>query len=332
MVLTAFDQNDVVLGLFAGLPTPAPWDLFLHRLLARSAAQRIVLTAGGQTYGATIGGVLDIAQHQAALAAIDRPRLRPGRVYALEELLDFDDPARRARQAALLETARIGDARLIRIDAGEDQSVRIVLLHERTSLSAADGALLTGLAPAVSAAASALAAIAAQRTRLEAAEEALGLLGIGQAVLDRQGQVLTADPLWQRQAPSTVGLAEACTAVANGAARVTMRAGEASASALLVRPLPKGGPGIAVAALRRERLAEPVAAARVIASELGLTPREAALAALLARGHGLVEAGRMLRLTEETARNYSKRIYAKTGARGQADLVRLVLQGLSVLA
>jgi DNA-binding CsgD family transcriptional regulator len=35
-------------------------------------------------------------------------------------------------------------------------------------------------------------------------------------------------------------------------------------------------------------------------------------------GETIVEAGRRLRLTSETARNYSKRIYAKTGAAGQA--------------
>ncbi|PHX98275.1 MAG: chemotaxis protein CheY, partial [Rhodospirillaceae bacterium] len=35
-------------------------------------------------------------------------------------------------------------------------------------------------------------------------------------------------------------------------------------------------------------------------------------------------------LTVETARNYSKKIYAKTGARGHAELVRIILT--SVLA
>ncbi len=329
MVLSASDQTDIVLGLFAGLFAPAPWDLFLHRLLARSNAQRIVLTAAGQSFRAAQHGAVDAAGEHAGLEALDRARLRAGRVYALEELLDFDDPARRARQAALLGEGRIGDARLIRVAAGEDRAVRIALLHERASLGAADSALLAGLAPAIGVAAAALGAIAAQRLRLEAAEDALALLGIGQAVLDRSGQVLAADALWQGHAPGPAALAEACGAVAGGAADVALRPDGAGSAAVLVRT---GRRGAAIAALRRERLADPVAAARVIAAELGLTPREAALAALLAQGRGLVEAGRMLRLTPETARNYSKRIYAKTGAQGQADLVRLVLQGLAVLA
>lgn len=48
--------------------------------------------------------------------------------------------------------------------------------------------------------------------------------------------------------------------------------------------------------------------------------------------HSIVEAGARLRLTPETGRNYSKRIYAKIGAKGQADLVRRVLTGLSPFA
>ena len=44
----------------------------------------------------------------------------------------------------------------------------------------------------------------------------------------------------------------------------------------------------------------------------------------------LLSAAAMLGLTIETARNYSKKIYAKTGARGQPELVRIILT--SVLA
>ena len=49
-------------------------------------------------------------------------------------------------------------------------------------------------------------------------------------------------------------------------------------------------------------------------------------------GETIQDAGRRLRLTPETARNYSKRIYAKTGASGQADLVRMILTGLAPLS
>jgi len=46
----------------------------------------------------------------------------------------------------------------------------------------------------------------------------------------------------------------------------------------------------------------------------------------------IVEAAEAHALTVETARYYSKKIYAKTGARGQVDLVRNILTGVLALA
>jgi DNA-binding CsgD family transcriptional regulator len=62
----------------------------------------------------------------------------------------------------------------------------------------------------------------------------------------------------------------------------------------------------------------------------GMLPSEARLAWMLAQGTSIAASAEALGLTVETARNYSKKIYAKTGARGQAELVRIVLT--SVLA
>ena len=62
----------------------------------------------------------------------------------------------------------------------------------------------------------------------------------------------------------------------------------------------------------------------------GLLPSEARLAWLLAQATSISDAAETLGITVETARNYSKKIYAKTGAKGHADLVRIILT--SVLA
>ena len=64
----------------------------------------------------------------------------------------------------------------------------------------------------------------------------------------------------------------------------------------------------------------------------GLLPSEARLAWLLAQATSIAEAAAALGLTIETARNYSKKIYAKTGARGQADLVRIVMTSVLALS
>ena len=89
---------------------------------------------------------------------------------------------------------------------------------------------------------------------------------------------------------------------------------------------------VAVGAVRLPQPAEPRASPRVVAELMGLSEREAALADAMSRGASILDAGAELLLTPETARNYTKRAYAKTGATGQADLVRQVLTGLTPLA
>ena len=68
-----------------------------------------------------------------------------------------------------------------------------------------------------------------------------------------------------------------------------------------------------------------------LADLFGLTRGEADLALALCRGQTIREAAGMIGLTEASAREYTKRIYGKTGPRGQADLVRLVLTSVIAL-
>ena len=58
-----------------------------------------------------------------------------------------------------------------------------------------------------------------------------------------------------------------------------------------------------------------------IAEVFGLTPREAALAALLAEGHALRDCARVLLMGEGTARNHLKRVFEKTLMHSQIQLV-----------
>jgi DNA-binding CsgD family transcriptional regulator len=90
--------------------------------------------------------------------------------------------------------------------------------------------------------------------------------------------------------------------------------------------------GYSVGLVRQQRRQNGRSAARVAAATLGLSTREGALAEAISQGRSIVDAGAELQLTPETARNYSKRIYAKTGASGQADLVRMLLTGLAPFA
>lgn len=65
-----------------------------------------------------------------------------------------------------------------------------------------------------------------------------------------------------------------------------------------------------------------------LAELFDLQPREARMALALSRGLTLAEAATEFGLTIGTARSYSKSIYAKTGARGLPDLVRIVMRSV----
>jgi DNA-binding CsgD family transcriptional regulator len=63
-----------------------------------------------------------------------------------------------------------------------------------------------------------------------------------------------------------------------------------------------------------------------------LSPGEARLTLALCRGMTIAEAATEYGLAEGTARNYCKSAFAKTGARGQPDLVRIVMRSVLAIA
>lgn len=63
-----------------------------------------------------------------------------------------------------------------------------------------------------------------------------------------------------------------------------------------------------------------------------LSPQESRLALSLCRGMTISEAASDLGLAIGTTRNYAKSIFAKTGARGQSDLVRILMRSVLAIA
>jgi DNA-binding CsgD family transcriptional regulator len=66
--------------------------------------------------------------------------------------------------------------------------------------------------------------------------------------------------------------------------------------------------------------------AQVLAKTFGLTPSEARLACIIARGAPPNIAAQELKISKETARNQLKSIFAKTDTHRQSELVALLLQ------
>ena len=69
------------------------------------------------------------------------------------------------------------------------------------------------------------------------------------------------------------------------------------------------------------------ASIETLIQDLGITRREAELAALLAAGLDLQSVARRLSVSEHTARQYLKSVFAKAGVHSQAELVRRIVTG-----
>lgn len=69
----------------------------------------------------------------------------------------------------------------------------------------------------------------------------------------------------------------------------------------------------------------------VLAELHQLTPAQARLARELLQGHGLIAAARRLEINPNTAKSQLQRLFAKTGASRQSDLVRLLMDPVAYL-
>lgn len=363
------DQRELYHPLIEGIQESPPWRTFMRNLVARTNARRAFLIV--TLANAMPGQDPTVLHFMAPRAATEDPldfrrllelnlhpygQLRPERVYALDEMLAFDDPGQLARQREGLRRMGIRYGRWLRISAGTADAW-MVLVREREDFSAAAVATLSAIAPHFASALRARVKLAEQTLQADMAQQGLRRLGIGQLAFDRDGRVMAADA----QAEALLTLAEdptgqpgrrlqltpdlarqlgrICAAIADrGEADVPVIALDRDRPLFLLlrrAELDLPGPSALPAAIGTVRAFRPPEARRAIpaiAALHGLSQREAALALGMMRGESIVGAGAALRLTAETSRSYSKRIYARTGASGQADLVRILFEGLAPLA
>ncbi|WP_298287459.1 LuxR family transcriptional regulator [Novosphingobium sp.] len=370
MAFTPADQRELYLPLIEGIHETPPFGLFMRNLVARTGARRafLILTLANAAQAQEPVVIPVSAPRAHAEPPIDFRRLealrlhphgalRPGRVYALDEMLDYDDRAQLALQRAALEEMGIRHARWLRVSAGGAADAWLVLVRLREDFSASAVSLLTEVAPHLGSALRTLVALIGQRLQAALAQTSLERLGIGQIALDAEGRVMAADRIAEslltflpdpaaragrrmQVLPDVARQIEAaCAALAARGSEPprVVRIDPRRQLDLVLRPAdlllddPAARPAV-IGVLRVSREQDSAAGAGVLRAVHGLSAQEAALALALSRGEPLIEAGMALGLTAETTRNYSKRIYGKTGASGQADLVRIVLNGLAPLA
>ncbi len=193
---------------------------------------------------------------------------------------------------------------------------------------------------------------------------AVNQLSVASLILDEQGRLLSANPVGQALLDQGEGLAlkddhlfiegrdnnqalqEALTTITRAqqqgetsvvrALRVPRPAGRADLG-LVVRPVPtsqwsEGQASPSAAVFISDPDLQESTSGQILGELFELTPAEANLATLLARGLSLAEVSSAQGISQHTARAQLKSIFAKTGVSRQAELVRLVLKSVASLA
>ncbi|AKQ43142.2 regulatory protein, LuxR [Aurantiacibacter atlanticus] len=353
-------ETDLLVPLHEGMFEEPMWYTFLSRLrhVAGADCAAIVLrTAQGNEMVrlASAGGDwphgLDalFTQSPDGENAV-RQAMREGRVYSRSEL------AQEAPLAGLAADSDVPALRAMRL--GIDRGIDAVLLLAGTNPLGPDiASLMSAIAPHFKVALRVLGAMERERVHSEMSAQAFARINFGWISLNDKCGIVDVDPqagrllqqsgalrrgTYDRLTPADAAVDRQLTALvrefaANPKARP--RAINLShdpwidilVAPLRIRALSGGSDAVAVVYIRGDRSSSADRAEQLV-DLFDLTPSEARLAWSMAQGLSIAEAAQEHGLTIETARNYSKKIYGKTGARGQVDLVRHVLTGVLALA
>ncbi len=270
--------------------------------------------------------------------------MREGRVYSLAEL---------AR--GLNVGGANGTAAMRLTDPGSIEMTVLLAGGGRIGPDVAN--LLVALSPHLRVAQRTFAALERERARSEVNAEAISRMKFGWIALDARCRIVDCDAqaerflqrsgalrraAYDRLTPLAAEVERTMTAYVRDCAanpKLGPRAINLSRDPwidILIAPLrldtlAGGANAVAVVYLRGDRSSRADRQDQLVGL-FGLTPSEARLAWALSQGMSIAEGAAACGLTVETARNYSKKIYAKTGARGQVDLVRHILTGVLALA
>ncbi len=337
------DETDLLPAVYDGPFEQPMWSTLLDRLRQRTRADHagILFNLPHATYGQLIE-LYSGAPVAAALRHLftgTPSLLREERVYARDEVLGSEGP---------------GAARIVRVTEPGGLSAWLMLARAGADFTSADAALLSRLAPHFRRSLRSYAEVERQRARARIASDVMERLNFGWIRLDAKGRILETseaaanllqhgaglrrteggrliaqDPMVDRRLTAAIRAAGERTVSQPRAINIMA---DPWVDLLLVPGTDSQAPGAAMIAYMQGDNRSLSDRHEQIAELFGLLPSEARFALLLSHGHSIAEAGARLGLTIETARNYSKKIYAKTGARGQADLVRFILTSVLSLA
>ena len=348
-------EADLLAALHDGLSDQPLWNRFLSLLQGVTAvvtASLIIRPREGPVVQFQAGEKLPIAwQDYLTIDDDAAPHLREGRVYTFEELVPgtFN-----TRTAPMLDGLGIHHLRTLRVTDVNDSHAWLTIAGPQ-DMGAASASLLSRLGPHLKIALNNLAALERERRRASISSDMIGRLNFGWLTIDARCRIIdqsaNVQEIFRRTALVRHGRYDRLTFASPVIERDVSALAKAFAQDPHIRPrafrlsqdpwmdifvtaVPdrqSSGPSPAVAMLylSGDRWSRDDRCEQLI-DLFDLLPSEARLAWAMAQGRSIAQAALDLGLTTETARNYSKKIYAKTGAGGQADLVRIIFT--SVLA
>lgn len=365
------DLADLVTPLIDGIVEEPPWATFLELLRRRLGAGYASLVFRPFPEGTPQNRLIHLYAGERWSPAVDRlyrerlggsdplpyHELREGRVYALSELLRSGDPAHEFYRTELLAPSGMNAMRMMRFEEPGGVSGWITASRRQRDFVPGDAALIAALAPYLRAALRSFVALERERMNAALANEAISRLNFGWITLDARGAVLDADRhgqallqagtmlqrgrggrLTARNPPVAAAIRAAITDLAGEPAnrpRAIVLSREPWLDMLLVPANLRQaatGPAPALVAYVHSDSWSSADRCEQLGELFDLIPCEARLALALSRGMSIAEAAGELGLTVESARTYSKRIYAKTGARGQPDLLRFIHRSVLAIA
>jgi DNA-binding CsgD family transcriptional regulator len=353
--------DDLVLRLLNGVFETPLWTGFLEALRLRTAADyaSIIFRPPGLSTN-TVFHLFSGERSPAVIQQLYRASLykedptpyhdmTEGQVYALDELLDPHNPLHRAYRERVMRPSGMNEMRMLRVVEAGGVSAWLTITRRRTGFGDSEASLLRFIAPYLRSVLRTF--VASERHRVSAllAGEAIHRLSCGWITLDRTGRVLEADAQGAyilkhsgvlRQDRHRYLRADALgeklqltqilsdlIAPPGVEARAVVLSRDPWFDMLLVPASPSSTSATsvpAVVAYVQREMSFAADRAEQLAQLFNLRLSEARLALALSRGMTLTEAAAELGLTLQTVRSYSKKLYAKMGARGQADLVRFV--------
>jgi len=359
-------ETDLLVPLHEGMFEKPMWDTFLTRLRsatgchiasllvrAPDSMSAVQLTAGA---GATPPRLKDLFFEKfGGNDPLQSRAMREGRVYTLEELLEAGGKEQRTFAREMFEPLGLAHMRSVRLSDASGLSAWLIL-SSREPIPPSAGALMTALVPHLRVAVRVLARLEQERARASMSAGAFSHIDFGWIAVDRRCQVVDMDEQaerflgrsgtlrlgpYDRLTPSAPAIDRELTALVKQFADdpdQRPRAVNLSqdpwidilVSPVRVASLAAGGKAVAVVYFRGDQSSSADRCQQLI-DMFKLTQSEARFAWSIAQGLSIADAAEKHGLTIESARNYSKKIYAKTGAKGQVDFMRRVLTSVVAL-